>query len=221
MTDRISELAPILCLVCLFFFSFLIFFYFVADVICIFPHSVESPHSASTGLSSAKDAFHEDRREIRIFLSSPFRDMQQERDWFVKWVAPKLKKLCAERSVSLTFVDLRWGVTGRFVSASLVIVIVVVVSFFSFFVRRFASHSAGDQSSQAISLLMCLRELARSNLFIGLYGARYGWSYDSQTLLASDNELILRTFEMAAKEFPWVNKYIEKSITEVEMVLFS
>jgi hypothetical protein len=80
-------------------------------------HSLEplrgTSHSdATNGLSGSKDAFNTEKREIRIFLSSPFRDMQLERDWFVKWVAPKLKKLCAERSVALTFVDLRWGVTG-------------------------------------------------------------------------------------------------------------
>jgi hypothetical protein len=34
----------------------------------------------------------------------------------------------------------------------------------------------GVQGEQAATLLMCLRELDRSNLFIGFYGERYGWA---------------------------------------------
>jgi len=47
-------------------------------------------------------------REIRVFISSTFRDMQQERDILVKQVLPKLRKLCMERDVIFTVVDLRW-----------------------------------------------------------------------------------------------------------------
>ena len=50
-------------------------------------------------------------REIRIFVSSTFKDMMSERDHLVKKVFPKLRKLCQERGVELTEVDLRWGVT--------------------------------------------------------------------------------------------------------------
>ena len=50
-------------------------------------------------------------REIRIFVSSTFRDMMEERDYLVKKVFPKLRKFCQTRSVELTDVDLRWGVT--------------------------------------------------------------------------------------------------------------
>jgi hypothetical protein len=51
-------------------------------------------------------------REIRVFISSPFKDMQEERDQIVKHVIPVIRKLCAERDVTFSFVDLRWGVTG-------------------------------------------------------------------------------------------------------------
>jgi tetratricopeptide (TPR) repeat protein len=49
-------------------------------------------------------------REIRIFLSSTFKDMEQERNYLVNMVFPGLSKLCRKRDVTLFEVDLRWGV---------------------------------------------------------------------------------------------------------------
>jgi tetratricopeptide (TPR) repeat protein len=45
-----------------------------------------------------------------VFISSTFRDMQTERDILIKKVFPHLRKVCAERGVTLTEVDLRWGI---------------------------------------------------------------------------------------------------------------
>lgn len=50
-------------------------------------------------------------RHIRVFISSTFRDMQAERDLLVKKVFPQVRKMCEERSVVCTEVDLRWGIT--------------------------------------------------------------------------------------------------------------
>ena len=50
-------------------------------------------------------------RVIRVFVSSTFRDMMQERDLLVKEVFPALRRLCAQRFVTFTEVDLRWGIT--------------------------------------------------------------------------------------------------------------
>lgn len=52
-------------------------------------------------------------RQIRVFVSSTFRDMQAERDELVKRIFPQLRKLCEERSVTWGDVDLRWGVTDE------------------------------------------------------------------------------------------------------------
>jgi len=52
-----------------------------------------------------------DNRQIRVFISSTFRDMQDERDYLMKRTFPKLRKLAAERDVTLTEIDLRWGIT--------------------------------------------------------------------------------------------------------------
>ena len=52
-----------------------------------------------------------ENRQIRVFISSTFRDMQDERDYLMKRTFPKLRKLAAERDVTLTELDLRWGIT--------------------------------------------------------------------------------------------------------------
>lgn len=52
-------------------------------------------------------------RQIRVFISSTFRDMQEERDILVKKIFPQLRKLCEERAVTWTEVDLRWGITDE------------------------------------------------------------------------------------------------------------
>lgn len=51
------------------------------------------------------------QREIRVFLSSTFRDMDAERTHLVKEVFPKVRAVCQARQVGFTEIDLRWGVT--------------------------------------------------------------------------------------------------------------
>ena len=52
-------------------------------------------------------------RVIRVFISSTFRDMKEERDVLVKRTFPQLRKICEERGVTWGEVDLRWGVTDE------------------------------------------------------------------------------------------------------------
>jgi len=52
-----------------------------------------------------------DRRVVRVFVSSTFRDMQAERDELAKRTFPALRKLCESRGVTWGEVDLRWGLT--------------------------------------------------------------------------------------------------------------
>ena len=52
-----------------------------------------------------------ENRQIRVFISSTFQDMQDERDYLMKRTFPMLRKLAAERDVTLTELDLRWGIT--------------------------------------------------------------------------------------------------------------
>jgi len=53
------------------------------------------------------------QRVIRVFVSSTFRDMKEEREILVKRVFPQLRKICEERGVTWGEVDLRWGVTDE------------------------------------------------------------------------------------------------------------
>ena len=50
-------------------------------------------------------------RVIRVFISSTFRDMHAEREELVKFVFPKLRRLCESRGVVWGDVDLRWGIS--------------------------------------------------------------------------------------------------------------
>ena len=50
-------------------------------------------------------------RQIRVFLSSTFSDMQHEREELIKRVFPGLRRRCRARGVDLVEVDLRWGIT--------------------------------------------------------------------------------------------------------------
>jgi hypothetical protein len=51
-------------------------------------------------------------KEIRVFISSTFRDMHAERDHLVRFVFPRLREQLLERRIHFVDVDLRWGVTA-------------------------------------------------------------------------------------------------------------
>lgn len=53
------------------------------------------------------------RREIRVFVSSTFHDLQPEREQLVKRVFPELRRYARERDLEFTEIDLRWGVTEQ------------------------------------------------------------------------------------------------------------
>jgi len=129
-----------------------------------------------------------EERELKIFISSPFKDMNEERDLMMKIVIPKLKRLCTERDIVLNCVDLRWGVTE-------------------------------GQSEAAATLLMCLREIEKCNIFIGLYGERYGicLSSKSYTNPTKADENFKRNIDFASKEYPWIKDFQDRSLTEIEM----
>jgi len=49
-------------------------------------------------------------REIRIFISSTFRDLKDERDYLVNVIFPELIRITRERDLTFTPIDLRWGI---------------------------------------------------------------------------------------------------------------
>jgi len=48
--------------------------------------------------------------EIRVFISSTFKDMHNEREHLLNYVFPELRSICYRRRVTFTEIDLRWGV---------------------------------------------------------------------------------------------------------------
>ncbi len=51
--------------------------------------------------------------ELRVFISSTFRDLQEEREHLVKKVFPEIRAVCRQRGVTFTEIDLRWGLTDE------------------------------------------------------------------------------------------------------------
>jgi tetratricopeptide (TPR) repeat protein len=54
-----------------------------------------------------------ERNELRVFISSTFRDLQEEREHLIKKIFPEIRALCRERGIVFTEVDLRWGLTDE------------------------------------------------------------------------------------------------------------
>ena len=84
-------------------------------------------------------------RVVRVFVSSTFSDMHAERDELSRRVFPKLRKLCEDRGITWTDVDLRWGITDEQVDEGKVLPICLA------------------------EVNNC------RPFFIGLLGERYGW----------------------------------------------
>src|SRR5438552_4042675 len=61
--------------------------------------------------SSSDNPMPQTQSELRIFISSTFQDLQEEREYLVKKVFPEIRQLCRERGVKFTEIDLRWGLT--------------------------------------------------------------------------------------------------------------
>lgn len=49
------------------------------------------------------------QRIVKVFVSSTFRDTQEERDLLVKRTFPELRHRCRQRHIESVKVDLRWG----------------------------------------------------------------------------------------------------------------
>ena len=64
-------------------------------------------------MKMANSAISYNQRVIRVFVSSTFQDMKEEREELVKRVFPRLRKICEQRGVTWGEVDLRWGITDE------------------------------------------------------------------------------------------------------------
>ena len=88
-------------------------------------------------------------KNVKVFLSSTFKDMDAERDLIMNRVAPTLTQLLAPQGISVEFIDLRWGVN---------------------------TQDADENDRENMVLRECISEIRQSRpFFIGLLGDRYGW----------------------------------------------
>lgn len=53
---------------------------------------------------------HSHSRQVRVFLSSTFRDMNAERDYLTRYVFPRVTEYCKSRMLEFVPIDLRWGI---------------------------------------------------------------------------------------------------------------
>lgn len=70
-----------------------------------------APQDAPADQQVTERAAEDRAPEIRVFISSTFRDLQDEREHLIKRVFPEVRHTCRARGVELTEIDLRWGVT--------------------------------------------------------------------------------------------------------------
>lgn len=114
-------------------------------------------------------------RTFRIFVSSTFSDLKEERNALQKEVFPKLRELCMQHGCRFQAIDLRWGVR----------------------------EEAGlDQQTMKICLdeiARCQRVTPRPN-FIVLLGDRYGWRPLPAEIPADEFEEIERRTTDAIKK---------------------
>jgi len=85
-------------------------------------------------------------REVRVFVSSTFKDMMKERDYLIKEVFPEIRHRCYQRGIEFTEIDLRWGVTEK-----------------------------QAQQGKVIEVCLKEIDRCRP-FFIGIVGERYGWT---------------------------------------------
>ena len=85
-------------------------------------------------------------RIVRVFISSTFRDFNDERDILAKFVFPELRRRARDRCVEVIGVDLRWGITEE-----------------------------AAQRGETLPICLREIDRSRP-FFVGLLGERYGWT---------------------------------------------
>jgi len=113
---------------------------------------------------------YKENRQIRIFISSTFRDMMKERDYLITRVFPELRRYCEERDISLFELDLRWGVTQE-----------------------------ESENMMAFKICLNEVDNTRP-FFIGLLGERYGWVPDEKTIEQMKPTNVFEEYEWLMEE---------------------
>lgn len=107
------------------------------------------PADVEAALAALKSA-----RQLRLFVSSTFQDMQSERDELLLKTFPRFERLCRSRDVQFLPIDLRWGVT-----------------------------QAQAERGEILRICFDQVDRSRP-FFLGLIGERYGWTPGPEALRA-------------------------------------
>ena len=101
-----------------------------------------------------------ENREVRLFISSTFRGMHDDRKALVDHVFPEIRRRCSELGIGFTEVDLRWGIRSEDVDQGL------------------AASICFQQIDNC------------QPFFIGLLGEYYGATSDEQTESITELEIV-------------------------------
>ncbi len=77
----------------------------------------EAANLVHLAMTETRDNRFSDSGVMRVFVSSTFRDLYEEREQLEKVIFPQIKKLCARRAVAFTSIDLRSGISEKDISA--------------------------------------------------------------------------------------------------------
>jgi hypothetical protein len=120
-------------------------------------------------------------RTFRVFVSSTFEDLKEERDALQRDVFPKLRTLCEQHGARFQAIDLRWGVRDE---------------------------AALDQQTVEICLReirRCQATGIKPN-FIVLLGDRYGWLPLSARIPAAEFDTLRTHLPKLATDWSWKNE---------------
>ncbi len=99
-------------------------------------------------------------RQLHVFVSSTFEDMQKERRILVGNVFPRVAEFCHQRKWEFTGVDLRWGISDE-----------------------------QSQRGETVDICMSEIDHCRP-FFIGILGERYGWIPEEEEVSVTEREII-------------------------------
>ncbi|XP_063723269.1 TPR repeat-containing protein DDB_G0287407-like [Symsagittifera roscoffensis] len=68
-----------------------------------------------------------------------------------------------------------------------------------------------ESSSAANTVAICLRQVQQSDIFVGFFGARYGWH-------GSEDPALQQAIDKALPENPWLSEFRDRSVTEMEFL---
>ena len=130
----------------------------------------------------------DNKRNVRLFVSSTFLDFIAERDYLSRNTFLELRLFCEKRGISFNEIDLRWGVT---------------------------SDQSG--SGKVIQLCFDELDKCRP-YFMCMLGERYGWSQNIGNLSGDKLLKDTYDYAISLHDYwKWIDEYRDRSTTELEI----